>query len=666
MADSMCGPSNAGKNLLNHVDRDRSLHQDRLAGAPQAGLGNTFRSQTQFTNGAEAAFANFQQAGPVMEPAVGPGLDMSAMVPGPRFAPAGPSQRAAVPGVATGNALGQDWVAEFSGMQIGAGNVGPSSASAMRVQAHAATMAPMAARTAPFAAGPMFGAGALGGFRTPAMMNTFAPAAPIKAQADAAVAATAEAAVTAEAEAFDRAFGEYDKLILENDLADWAEKQKAYDAEFAKEQDKWMAEHGPRVQPPTEAEMAKIDADLEQLAEEQDKEREMQQQRANDEALARAAADIVSSVADNTSDKFKKSHFFELMRRISNREVVVAGDAFVDAETGEKVNTSHIDDDEDDGVVAAANGNGTGNGLANGTGAALFPDAPYNILETAAFYNIWLFLWDDAIDGSGDGELSDAEDYCQRSVAFVEHALRCSNHDCFCCQDDKPSTPGAPTKVCASFADVARSIRTLGEGRPDDPVELVGRLREYMEGCVTEYQWRMAGTVPSVEQFYSWRLRTSSVDAFLVLTRILNGITLRYEILESEEVTEMGLSINKLLIQYVLACQGVKYAPLKSGQKDGAFGNLIPITMRELGIDLEGAVNHIVQHIHQCIQDYDRHASAIRATATQQYPDSVDQLDRLIAAYQCIATTVLNFSIHSPRYGLLKYRQPDESFLVEL
>jgi hypothetical protein len=30
MADNLCGPSNAAKNLVNHVNRDRSLQQDRM------------------------------------------------------------------------------------------------------------------------------------------------------------------------------------------------------------------------------------------------------------------------------------------------------------------------------------------------------------------------------------------------------------------------------------------------------------------------------------------------------------------------------------------------------------------------------------------------------------------------------------------------------------
>lgn len=37
MADSLCGPSNGAKNLLSHVDRDRSLQQDRMVGGANGG-----------------------------------------------------------------------------------------------------------------------------------------------------------------------------------------------------------------------------------------------------------------------------------------------------------------------------------------------------------------------------------------------------------------------------------------------------------------------------------------------------------------------------------------------------------------------------------------------------------------------------------------------------
>lgn len=89
--------------------------------------------------------------------------------------------------------------------------------------------------------------------------------------------------------------------------------------------------------------------------------------------------------------------------------------------------------------------------------------------------------------------------------------------------------------------------------------------------------------------------------------------------------------------------------------------------MRSLRLGLESATQHVVQDIYNCIRDFDNNASALeQAVAAPQPFDAVGQLGRLIEAYQAIATTVLNFSIQSPRYGLLKDMQEDGSFTVVL
>lgn len=187
-----------------------------------------------------------------------------------------------------------------------------------------------------------------------------------------------------------------------------------------------------------------------------------------------------------------------------------------------------------------------------------FPDVPYETLETVAFYCIWLFLWDDAIDGSDlDGGVLVAEEYCQKSVAFVRHSLGL---------DGPPGAgmPSAPTKVCESFAEVGRRV-CEGCDLSERKV-LFGHLSEYMEACVTEYRWRQSGQAPSVDEFYSWRLGTSSVDVMLDLCRLglslschkvewklmddrmLNHIDLPEDILRSNELRAMSLCVNKLLI----------------------------------------------------------------------------------------------------------------------
>jgi hypothetical protein len=220
----------------------------------------------------------------------------------------------------------------------------------MPAPAHTAAMAPMNPvmnMQQPSFAMPMYGGAAPGlfGFQNPGMN-------PVTQQAPQA-SLSHDPAAAMDVEAFNRAFGEYDEANFESELAEWTEKQKLANSEFVEAQDHWMAEHGPRVEtaaeakPPTADEMEVIDANLEKMAQEQDKRR-------SDDELARAAVDIVNAVADNTSEKFKNSRFFELMRRIGNREVVVEGDSFVNATTGETVKTAHDDDHEDSGLGSDA------------------------------------------------------------------------------------------------------------------------------------------------------------------------------------------------------------------------------------------------------------------------------------------------------------------------
>ncbi|KAL1871692.1 hypothetical protein Daus18300_004692 [Diaporthe australafricana] len=67
MSDNLCGPSAPTKGLVGHLDRDRTLQQDRInAGSPASATGS-FRSttrETPSTASGDAAFANFTSAPP--------------------------------------------------------------------------------------------------------------------------------------------------------------------------------------------------------------------------------------------------------------------------------------------------------------------------------------------------------------------------------------------------------------------------------------------------------------------------------------------------------------------------------------------------------------------------------------------------------------------------
>jgi hypothetical protein len=161
------------------------------------------------------------------------------------------------------------------------------------------------------------------------------------------------------AEAFDAAFAEFD------------------DGEFQHELDNWMAVHGTTAEgaqqrpvEPTAEEWQEINANLEQMADAADAARvagdaalQLQEEQEavitennkikTEQELVRAATDILTSVSDNTSTKFKQSTFLELMRRIRDHEVTVVNNSLVDVETGVEIATK-ANPDEGNGEGSSA------------------------------------------------------------------------------------------------------------------------------------------------------------------------------------------------------------------------------------------------------------------------------------------------------------------------
>jgi hypothetical protein len=181
-----------------------------------------------------------------------------------------------------------------------------------------------------------------------AMGNAFGQAAPANVQST-----QADPALAISAEAFNTAFAEFD------------------DGEFQHELDNWMAEHGTAAEraqqrdgEPTPQEWDEINENMERMAndidaarvagdatlqpqEEQEAAREVDNKLQTQQELVRAATDILTSVSNNTSQKFKQSTFLELMRRIRDEEVTVVNNSLVDVETGAEIATKPTDDGGD-------------------------------------------------------------------------------------------------------------------------------------------------------------------------------------------------------------------------------------------------------------------------------------------------------------------------------
>jgi hypothetical protein len=115
----------------------------------------------------------------------------------------------------------------------------------------------------------------------------------------------------------------------------------------------WMAQNGPTASESVEAAIEQGFAqamadDRAAAADEKLAQNQAQAAAAADPHLAEAARQVTSAVADNQSDKFKNSRFFDLMRQVGQSNVVLSGENFVNASDGSDFNNN--------------NDNGNGNG----------------------------------------------------------------------------------------------------------------------------------------------------------------------------------------------------------------------------------------------------------------------------------------------------------------
>ncbi|KAI1501404.1 hypothetical protein F5X99DRAFT_383108 [Biscogniauxia marginata] len=344
MADNTCGPSNAFKGLAHHVDQDRTRQQDRVVAGPHH-AGQAFRSTPGDPAAANGEFAAFQGGNAPL-----PGFHVSDMhpppgfLPHPRLQPVGPAPNA-----------GGQWVNDF---QRTLNLNDTSSPSVHRSPAGQNLRHPLGANyyvpsslhqhMAPNMMGPTGVLSYNNGF-----LHGHMPTGTFNAQ---------------------HHQGEVDMI---DPLI-----QQQIDTEFDLAMDTWMRENGQMTMDDTpvgvagsapaaqstrpesqtihsdvnieaEAALAERDAQVlqqaagagmqsvgaveptlaHQLQPEQEASTRTQPTETQpqvDTELARAAQQLVDSVSDNDSEKFKNSSFLQMMRRIAAEEVTVRGNELVE------------------------------------------------------------------------------------------------------------------------------------------------------------------------------------------------------------------------------------------------------------------------------------------------------------------------------------------------
>ncbi|KAI0811766.1 hypothetical protein GGR55DRAFT_677992 [Xylaria sp. FL0064] len=319
MADSSCGPSNAFKGLARRIEQDRSHQQDRVTPGPQHPV-QGFRSGPLNT-GLPDQFGAFQQQNATLPQHPSIGLNPYEATPylpshsgqtpvGAAFFSRQPAQQR--PAFAT--TTGDSWVTDFERMAFDA-----------HVRPHHAQTIHGPAMGHPGVANPMHSNIVTPALRHQPPLQPFQPP-PIGLHPISQQVGMFQSNNNIPAPSLS------DAVALSLDA-----QKELLDQEFEDAMDQWMLQNGPGAETSDHNELnaqesERLDGNSTAPAESTDNNASEKDTAENRDELARAAQQLVNSLADNNSEKFKNSDFLALMRRIASQELTVQGNDLVETQ----------------------------------------------------------------------------------------------------------------------------------------------------------------------------------------------------------------------------------------------------------------------------------------------------------------------------------------------
>ncbi|KAI4250167.1 MAG: hypothetical protein L6R40_000339 [Gallowayella cf. fulva] len=156
-------------------------------------------------------------------------------------------------------------------------------------------------------------------------------------------------------------------------------------------------------------------------------------------------------------------------------------------------------------------------------GATWWPEADWERLKVVTLFATWLFCWDDQID-SDDGSLWDdfggSQVVRDQTLSYVRSCLDISDSQ----SHDKP-----PSRIIGGFQTIGEAIRkgyTVGKlnlAVPEQRERFMKEFTTFVKMSQCEQSIRLSGKVPSIDEFWQYRLGTSAVYTCLAINEFSWG-----------------------------------------------------------------------------------------------------------------------------------------------
>ncbi|KAK0670217.1 isoprenoid synthase domain-containing protein [Cercophora samala] len=282
-----------------------------------------------------------------------------------------------------------------------------------------------------------------------------------------------------------------------------------------------------------------------------------------------------------------------------------------------------------------------------------YPHATLDRLETITWYSMWIFLWDDVIEDSAapSSMITDKVSWIhQQALRYMEYHLGLSSSH---------QEPVPPTKYCTLFKHAAEPFRKASTLL--QRIRFYEELKVYMDGCEVEQEFVRAGELPTLREYWSHRLGTSSVHTYNALGEYMSGGHIPPEMFDRPEMKDLWVGINRHIVTLN------DLVSFKKEVAKSSFHSLVPIVMNETGAGLDTVVDSLVDTLRTIGDSMDQAGHSLIALAELNYGvEGRKSLERYVRCFQTSATGNYWWSLFCRRYGVEQYLQSDGSLVVPL
>jgi hypothetical protein len=253
---------------------------------------------------------------------------------------------------------------------------------------------------------------------------------------------------------------------------------------------------------------------------------------------------------------------------------------------------------------------------------------------------VWLFTWDDEIDvndGTMWDEFAAAQVYRDQTLAYVRYCLGI---------DSEGTCPEVNNHIILNFAPIGAAIKeqySLAQRK-----RVYQEMRFFMNMSGQEQHLRLSGTIPSIEQFWSYRLGSSAIPVCISLNEFSwEDMELPVGFNDDKDVRSICRYTNTI----VSATNDL--LSLKKEINHDAIESLVPILFYHHP-DIQCAVTEVVAFIGTEINNMDNAADSLFKRYDSGDEDVRRQVKNFVDGCKHYTTGNLTWSLATDRYGVDK------------